>query len=497
MSLSVYINDTKFNLSTQINLFGASITPAVNTYNHQVLVELTYNFASDYSNGSISKTVSFVQKTDGHGYCQFNLSDIYQTIVTPMIMGAKKSDVTSFGSPFSRDSIHNLPIESANTSYLFSWSILEGAYATGEVDNQEFRGNANVLDFKFYEMYSTTADGIPQKDASTEITKKVFMFWGRANESDPIEINFDEYKMDGISKKFLSSNYNYVDGIPNVNIGKDEYHTMAFLNRCQINATAETGFLQAIYYDENDAVLGNLSMKQNHQTGGSYQATATDPSANLEGFYLHGGVGLKNLDKLPINTLYFGTLPSNVSGGIDAIKRYTITMRNATNTLPMSLSYNFNVVDYCNRYEQSRIAYMNRFGAWEYMTFNKEKENDLDVKREYINKPLLSNIRGLQSLGDVFVDSSYPPNVAKQGKMTTSVSANESFTLFTDNLKDYEIDMVKDLMMSPQIHILEGEEAKALILETSNMKLKGDKNTGLYKYELRFKYASPKYRTTR
>ena len=156
-------------------------------------------------------------------------------------------------------------------------------------------------------------------------------------------------------------------------------------------------FLQAIYYDENDDVLGNLSMKQNHQTGGSYQATATDASANLEGFYLHGGVGLKNLDKLTINTLYFGTLPSNVSGGIDAIKRYTITMRNATNTLPMSLSYNFNVVDYCNRYEQSRIAYMNRFGAWEYMTFNKEKENDLDVKREYINKPLLSNIRGFQS----------------------------------------------------------------------------------------------------
>ena len=497
MSLSVYINDSKFNLSTQINLFGASINPAANTYNHQVLVELTYNLASDYGNTSISKTVSFVQKTDGNGYCQFNLSDIYQTIVTPMIMGAKKSDLASYGVPFGRESIHNLPLKSAQLNYLFSWSILEGIPATAEVDNQEFRGNANVLDFKFYEMNSTTADGIPQKDASTEITKKVFMFWGRANESDPIEINFEEYKMDGITKKFLSSNYNYVDGVPNVNISKDEYHTISFLNRCQINQGAETGYLQAIYYDENGSVLGNLSMKQSHQTGGVYQADATDVAANREGFYLHCGVGLKNLEKLTLNTFYFGTLPSNVTGGIDAIKSYTITMRNASNTAPMSLSYKFNIVDYCNRYEQSRIAYMNRFGAWEYMTFNKEKENDLDVKREYINKPLLSNIRGLQYLGDVFLDSSYPPNVAKQGKMTTSVSANESFTLFTDNLKDYEIDMVKDLMMSPQIHILEGEEAKALILETSNMKLKGDKNTGLYKYELRFKYASPKYRTTR
>jgi len=497
MSLSVYINDTKFNLSTQINLFGASITPAVNTYNHQVLVELTYNLASNYNNPSISKTVSFVQKTDGNGYCQFNLSDIYQTIVTPMIMGARKSDVASFGSPFSRESIHNLPLKSSATNYLFSWSILEGIPATSEVDNQEFRGNANVLDFKFYEMNSTTADGIPQKDVATEITKKVFMFWGRANESDPIEINFDEYKMTGNTKKFLSSNYNYVDGIPNVNIGKDEYHTIAFLNRCEINPGSQPGMVTIVYYDASSNFLANLRLKNTQQTGGIYAEDTTDVEANKEGFYLHCGIGLKNLDKLTTNEFYSGTLPSGVAGGIDAIKSYEVKMRDVSNINDMSTTYKFNVVDYCDRYEQSRIAYMNRFGAWEYMTFNKEKENDLDVKREYINKPLLSNIRGFQSLGDVFVDSSYPPNVAKQGKMTTSVSANESFTLFTDNLKDYEIDMVKDLMMSPQIHILEGEEAKALILETSNMKLKGDKNTGLYKYELRFKYASPKYRTTR
>ena len=79
--------------------------------------------------------------------------------------------------------------------------------------------------------------------------------------------------------------------------------------------------------------------------------------------------------------------------------------------------------------------------------------------------------------------------------MTTSMKATETLTLFTDNLKDYQIEQIKDMMMSPQIHLLDGDNAKALILLTANMRLKGDKNRGLYSYELKFNYASPKSRS--
>jgi hypothetical protein len=162
----------------------------------------------------------------------------------------------------------------------------------------------------------------------------------------------------------------------------------------------------------------------------------------------------------------------------------------------MSAQYDFNIVEYCDKYEQSRLAFMNRFGAWEYMTLNKEKTEKLKVTRESINKPLINQSVTLGQFSVGTLGASYPSDVAKQGMMTTSVKAEESFTLFTDNLKDYQIEQIKDLMMSPQIHLLEGAKAKALMLETSDMKLKGDKNQGLFQYELKFKFASPKHRQT-
>ena len=41
---------------------------------------------------------------------------------------------------------------------------------------------------------------------------------------------------------------------------------------------------------------------------------------------------------------------------------------------------------------------------------------------------------------------------------------------------------------------MDGDNAVALILENSNMKLKGEKETGLFQYELTFRYANPKYK---
>ena len=47
----------------------------------------------------------------------------------------------------------------------------------------------------------------------------------------------------------------------------------------------------------------------------------------------------------------------------------------------------------------------------------------------------------------------------------------------------------KLLELQKHTYLLDGDNAKALILEKTTMKLKGEKNTGLYEYELKFKYA--------
>ena len=494
MSLSIYINSGKYNLSTQVNLVAGFINPSPNTYNHRMEIEVTYNKTNYLGISSPnSKTITFIQQVDDDGECTFDISPIYQSIVTPMIMSASPSNVQGTYTPITKDSIHNLPIKEGTATKILSWGILE------QRGSQTFRGNANYLTCRFYEMFSTTPSGSPVRDPSSVIEKNIYMMWGRANESDPIEINFDEYKLNGITKKFLSSNYNIVDGESHINIGKDELHTIAFLTKSAINTTAGVKFIQVEYFDSSSSSLGTTQIWNRNLSGGSDNPDPHHEDLKNEGFFLYCGIGLKNLDEIDLSEgSYSGVLPSGVSGGIDNIKYYKVTMTDPTFPQPAitSMTYVFNVVDYCDRYNTSRLSYMNRFGAWEYITLNKGKESEIKVKKEYINKPLLSDVGGTQFQGGIYTDISYPKNVAKQGQMASSVATTETFTLSTGYLKPYEINQIQDMMMSPQIHILDGEEAKALILETSTMKLKGDKNTGLYKYDLEFKYASPKYRTT-
>lgn len=492
MSITININDENFNLSTQKCPVAGLITPAVGTYNNKLLLELTYyNWRNNITIGNYgSKTISFVfEPHNSAGNTNFDLSEIFKSIVTPMIMTAKLKRL-SFSNNASRESIHNLPVlTTATDTAIYSWSIIS------EDSNAEFGGNGNVVELDFYEMYSSTPDGNPVKDVSSLVSKKVFMMWGRANESDPVVIDFSDYKMDGVTKKFLSSNYNIVNGTAQIDIAKDELHTLAFFNRCKIN-DSETYQLDVDYYDSSDVNIGNMTLVNASGTGGNYNVNNMDSSLQTESFFLFVGAGLQNFENLDMsNANYTGVKPSSATGGIDAISYYTIQMKDPS-LGAVSMLYRFNIKNYCDRYEKTRLAFMNRFGAWEYMTFNKEKTSELQVEKTYTTKSQMDDITNFAPFSDDFLQGLYPKNVASAGKYATSVTSNETFTLHTDYLESYEIDMIKDLFMSPQIHLLEGAEAKGLILDTSTMKLKENKETGLFKYELKFSFAVPKYATT-
>jgi len=487
---SIGINDDGFNISTGINLAYVDTSQPPSTYKYRILVELTYQTSLASIVLPTTKTISFSQQVNEDGNVIFNLSEIFQSIVTPQITPNSKEDAPTTSAPNQYSSIHTLPYKQSDASKIFSFGIL-GA----EGGMNAFRGVAGYIDLKFWEYYSTTENGIPAKQgASTD--KVMHMFWGRANESDGVVIDFDDYKLWDSGGKFLSSNHIEINGFPTIYLGKNDYHTIAFLNRNEINHLSQPYKFVVTYYNSADNPIGTLSMENLSASGGAYPSSPTTDPPIYEAFYLFMGCGLENLEKLDTSeSAYTGDLPSEVVGGLDNIAYYYIRAQNSVSA-QFSKIYRFNIVDYCDRYEQSRLAYMNRFGAWDYITLNKEKTSELKVKREYITKPLINQATSLAGYGDVYMEGSYPPEVAKQGKMTTLVRPEEKLTLFTDNLEDYEIEQIKDLMMSPQIHLLDGANAKALILETSSMKLKDEKNTGLYNYELRFAYASPKYRTT-
>ncbi len=482
-NLTIAVNDSGFNMSTGTNIAVVSTT-TTGDYKYRFLIEVTYN--TQINTPLASKTISFTQQKNQEGLGIFNLSEIYRSIVTPQITSAFLDNVGE-SVPYRHSSIHTMPYFNGANQLIFSAGLI------GEVSGYEsFRGVANVLFIKFWEYYATTPDGIPAKQG-TATSKDIYLLYGRGEADDPIIYDFSPYELSSTTKKFLSSNYNFDGTQYNINIGKEEYHTMAFLNRNAVNTSAQPYYIRVRFFNTSGAFISTLTLQNNSQAGGDYASTPSD-LAN-EKFYLFVGVGLKNLSEID-NTLspYTGDVPSNGSVGGQVIGSYEVSATTSGNA-QVSYPYIFNIIEYCTMYEQSRLCYMNKFGAWDYITLNKDKEEEIKIHREYITKPLLNQANNLGGFGDEYLNASYPPDVAKQGKMTTSVKTDYMFTLFTDNLKDYEIDQIQDLMMSPQIHLLDGDNAKALVLETSNMKLKGAKNTGLYQYELKFRFANPKYRT--
>lgn len=491
MALTITANDNNFNLSTGLNIVYAEtntlIYPAVGgVYNFKFHCKVTYK--TDFiTTKEIEFTQSIAYKNNTLSYAVLDFSSIFKTIVTPMI--TTSALIVESSVPTTYDSIHNIPYNTSSGEYIFNQGILE--------DNQgmdSFRGVANVLEIEFSEFYSTTENGVPTIQG-TPTTKEIFLLWGRGEEQEGFAIDFTDYKLENATRKFLSSNYNIKESISYTDIGYFENHTLALLNRCSINTNALPYEVTYSYYDGIDGTgsfLGSTIVKNTQNTGGKFLSTLDD-----ERFYLFFPAGLPNINRIDLtNPDVSGVLPSSLSG----VKSYVIRVSDFSG-IPKSINYVFNLINYCNQYDKSRLAFMNRFGAWEYITLNKERTDELSIKREYVTKPIINQNVGLSAFSTSAKNVAYPLNVAKQGKMTTSVQSEITTTMWTDNLEeDWQIDQIQDLMQSPQIHLLSGisdtNKAQSLILTNSKMQLKRDKNRGIKQYELKFSFANPKYRTT-
>ena len=481
MALTIECNDSKFNLSTGVNLAYASSTNSTQP-NFRVKLEVVYTTMDSDATTRTTNTVSFTQQLNQRSTAIFNLSEIYKSILTPQITSAND------GEDKIKQSIHNLPTDDGTNNYMYSWGILKDS-----IGSEAFQGVANRMQLKFYEMYSATATGIPIVQNASLVTKDMNVMWGRGEEQEGVIVDFEGYKLTGAGKQLLTSNYK----TPNnkIDIGIKEYHTMAMLNRCDINASAFPYKILVFFYDLNNNLLNSLSIRNQASSGGAYYGTASQGID--ESFFLFFGSGIPNFEALDMsNTNYTGTKPVNGQiGGID-IARYDVVVTSVSNTF-VSRIYSFNIVTYCPKYDQTRLAYMNRFGGWEYITLNKERNDELTVKKQYLTKSTISQVGATTNFttgGNV----AYPLSVAKQGQMALSVEADTSFVVFTDELQeDYQVKQIEDMMLSPQIHLIDDfGNAKALILQTSNMKLKRLKNRGLYQYELKFSFAIPKYSKT-
>ena len=495
MALSISLNQTPV-ISTGMNTIVASTTTSG-------VFKFRYHLRVEYwvSGELLTKAFALTQPKNSSGYGVFNMSEIYKNIVTPMITSSALKDQKSTTDPSEVFPIHNIPFlhtDSGTTyQYLYSRPYMESAEGW-----DAFQGHCNKALLTFNEMYSTTANGIPTIQG-TAVTKSQYVYWGRGERGEGTYNLLSDYFLIDNTKYLLTNNYKWDSTIARFigNVGREQHMTMAFVNgHLQVagNTGADTYGMQFKYYDSSGTQIGALFCRNEAISGGKYGGT--DGFSNTgRSFFLTIGSGLKNLDEIDTSlSSYTGLTPDNAeTASGSSIAYYEMYMMDSTSAIISSV-YRFNVTTPCDRYDETRLAYMNRWGCWEYINLNKKRKETYSVKRDTINKPIIHGNVPDGTTDGTIVYNTYPDNVAHQGAMVTSVSVEDDLSLFTQNLDDSELDRINDLILSPQIHMNEknNDNWVALVCKTSKIKTKVKGDNNLYSYELKFKFAEPKYRTT-
>tara|TARA_R100000781_G_C4081956_1_gene128003 strand:+ start:4740 stop:6254 length:1515 start_codon:yes stop_codon:yes gene_type:complete len=489
-----------FMLATGRNLIYANDTAvgSAGIYKYRYLMEVTYHTQGDPAQ---TKTITITQQPNSENQAIFDLTAIFKSIITPQITTSKRD-----GGAVTKQyqSIHHLPTGTPVSTPL-SKGLLNQSNGM-----DAFRGCAQVINLKFFQMYSSTPTGVPVKiptGGTGNLDVDCFVLWGRATHTDRVNIDFSDYVLKDGKSLFLSSNYNTVyssGGIPNVyiDIANEEYHTISCLNRCAVNINAENEWYIVEYYDASGTNLGYTQWLNNTLNNGSFDVTTADSS-----FYQIMGVGLRNLYKLIIDGVNVLGVKPTLDGkiGSTVISSYKFYANSTASGNSSSIYYWFNVVRRCDKYENLRFSYMNKFGAWEYITLQKEVDRELKVKKDYIHKPAVINYAGNVAVNKQDINTAYPLQVPNQGKMAVNTEATIELKVFTDNLDSPKLKQIEDMMMSPQIHILYedsfngdpyGSRVVAVTLKNSKMRVKSELNRGVESMELTFEYANPYYSTT-
>ena len=113
----------------------------------------------------------------------------------------------------------------------------------------------------------------------------------------------------------------------------------------------------------------------------------------------------------------------------------------------ITAEYRINIIcDNSFGYEGIRLTWLNKFGTWDYYTFNQKSIRSLNTNKTQYTQ-----------LGGTWNESVYQPHGYKGGMKNFRVNAKEKLTLNTDYLSDLESVWMEGLFNSPEVYILTGE----------------------------------------
>ena len=294
----------------------------------------------------------------------------------------------------------------------------------------------------FYVEYSTTPLGSLISDINNPaMSDQYTIFNGALSYDDDIDIftaSFPDALGFSMSRYFLTgtfpspNNQSFLTDSPTTQYAiLGDYGTLPFLNVYTVNTDSALGSIKFSYYDSAGGPLGTDNVLNTVANSGS-PTLGFRASTRLNYF----GVFPGNLENWSSN---FATA---VAGGLDY---YTIIAYDSTGVFPLSKTYTIKIICPRKGYAPIRLTWLNKWGAWDYYTFNMKSTRTVNTKRIPYN----------QEAG-TWNESTFKIRGYKGGKKNFRVNSTEKIKINTDFVAEEEGVWFEQLVSSTEVYVLEG-----------------------------------------
>ena len=393
-----------------------------------------------------SKTYAYTFRPNATEYGMIDIGSILSGIVQPIyqqqVLTVPQSVETTGTTNDFQQNIHSIPHQKYDSGYVDQYLSTGG---TG----------CKFIQLKLWDFYALSSTTIPVKQGSS-VDANLYVLFGANLSTDLINQDFSNYKLTNNSGFWLSGNYREtLSNSKNIDAAITDFGVMSFLNRTlAVNTGALTQYIAIKYYDTSGGIT-HQNFDQSNVYGGKWDASGV----NDDSMIIYFGCYPANLNKLVGSY----TKPSDITD----LDYYEVYISLANGVPVYSTKYRFNIINRCDKFDAQRFAYINKFGVWEYITFDKKRTDKLNKKNTEINKSVYDYSASFGTYSAGYNEKPFIPHIAHESKKIVASNIGQSFTINTGFLKDYEIDQVRDMFLSPMINYINTDGSAIAVLLTN------------------------------
>lgn len=390
-----------------------------------------YKSTTNASTWTLLTTIKVHKNNAGVG-----IIDIHKIVRSSL--ETQKSNVGNIAADTIDGSIHSIGISDTSNSYSQNTSQVVGIKVEGGYEKATSQTAAPVLTLP-----SGGVDGaseiIYSIPATTPFTKTASNVGGL--DIDGTNNPLTNYIPSGATKKFLTNapRVQFVRGGNTAAENIDEL-TIAFINDGLITDGDVLVKMAIEYYNSSGGQIGSTKYFTNDVASGG-KATADDVKNSL----LYFGCGTYNLESQvdePDNQpseftdwAYYVIYGADGSGNQETDKYYFYRYGSGATVDDRHQS--------CSRYDNVRLAWRNRLGAWDYMNFRGKSIESIDIKSEEMERVVGS-----------WNSATFDYENYDRGRETLFTEAKRKLVVNSDWLNEDEGAWLEELFTSTNVHLL-------------------------------------------